>query len=1097
MTEDLKEAINTKFQLSIGPTTQLISTNTQCSDMNRDNFLEVRELPKSSVFVFLDKESDTLNNSYDNSNQNNDSNTSDIKRNCDSDAISPKVIRLNNLTCRGIRTIAANPGSINVVTDNNELLTAETVITEDSNPNVEFNSPSSFDLYDIVNVSCGAEHTIAIALQGQQVLVFGCGNNSLGQLGMGRKVDYTPRFRPIRFDKPQRFFQTVCGSFFTLLLTDTAKVWAFGHNNHGQLGADIREEIVNEPILVDTLNGVPITHLAAGSSHSLALSATGILFAAGSNSQGQLGLSSNYDQYRFTPVEALSGVFVVFIAAHGCYSAAIDEFGSLYLWGGKWGSTPQIINFDCQHNQSDDLLHSLNSCNSFDSLNSNPGVPSFNQKEIFVDVALGNDGRIAALTSHNNLIVSGYYVDFEQVLLPIEISSPILPFAKLFCAGEYFVVIASNTKRLPLSNISYSSGRSLLPPTPIEVKDRLRPPLRILALNYVHFPDFLNLPGVDQAIHLVFSSISTLNASFLVDNFHESMADVSSGIDVHGVIDVYNHIIKDLPLMHILTQSFNRTLVETQEKPPKIHRPITMRFLMIALLHPSPIVFRDGFDFWRNLIQTIDRMNAYQILVQWLSVINPIDLERVLESIKDFLTAEGSESRRLYSPIMVKAVQTMEIVWFASTRTKKLPFDKFYHDTINQMIDIRTEYQLWSARGDNWCYSKRAPWILNADTKTRFIRLNSRQMMNAQQMSAMANATQFWGEMPIVTPLDLYLILSVDRNNVLLDTFQQICYLKKPDLDLKKPLKVIFKDEPGVDEGGVQREFFELIVNELLDPKKGIFISTDEQHWFNRKSTDPSSLQSYMLAGVVVGLAIYNGNLLNVRFPIVLYKKLRGLTVNFNDLKELDSQLYTTLTNILEYEGDVENDMCLTYDYEGFPLKPNGLDIPVTNSNREEYVSDVSKYILNKSVEKQFEAFKQGFMQSAGDIVLDLFRPEELALLVAGREELDFIALQKNTRYEGFTSSSEPVRAFWHIAHTRLTDSEKKKLLYFITSSPRAPINGLGAIPFVIAKDGNPEHIPTSHTCFFMLVLPDDPNEDRLYHKLKIAIDNAEGFAFK
>lgn len=70
-------------------------------------------------------------------------------------------------------------------------------------------------------------------------------------------------------------------------------------------------------------------------------------------------------------------------------------------------------------------------------------------------------------------------------------------------------------------------------------------------------------------------------------------------------------------------------------------------------------------------------------------------------------------------------------------------------------------------------------------------------------------------------------------------------------------------------------------------------------------------------------------------------------------------------------------------------------------------------------------------------------------------------------------------------------------MLYFFTSSPRSPIKGLGSIPFVIAKDGDPTHIPSSHTCFYMLVLPEDLNEDSLHRKLLIAIENSQGFAFK
>jgi hypothetical protein len=316
-------------------------------------------------------------------------------------------------------------------------------------------------------------------------------------------------------------------------------------------------------------------------------------------------------------------------------------------------------------------------------------------------------------------------------------------------------------------------------------------------------------------------------------------------------------------------------------------------------------------------------------------------------------------------------------------------------------------------------------------------------------------------------------------------------------LELKKPLKVVFKGEPAVDEGGVQREFFQLIVDELFDLAKGFFISQNSFYWFNSNARDPSSLQAFSLTGVVFGLAIYNGNLLNVKFPGVVYKKLRGLKIGFEDLKDFDEELFSTLNNILTYEGDIATDMGLTFEYGDVVLCPNGENIPVTNGNRQEYCNLLAQYVLVDSVQLQFEGFKQGFLQSAGTIVLDLFRPEEIALLVAGREELDFVTLETKTHYEGYSPDSPAVRTFWHIVHTRLTDEEKRKLLYFCTACPRAPIGGLGTLPFVIGKDGDPSHIPTSHTCYFMLVLPDDPDEERMYHKLRIAIDNAEGFAFQ
>jgi hypothetical protein len=69
-------------------------------------------------------------------------------------------------------------------------------------------------------------------------------------------------------------------------------------------------------------------------------------------------------------------------------------------------------------------------------------------------------------------------------------------------------------------------------------------------------------------------------------------------------------------------------------------------------------------------------------------------------------------------------------------------------------------------------------------------------------------------------PVDIFLIFAFDRNYLLTDTFQAIAELKNPEVELKKPFKIIFKGKPAVDEAAVQRELFELTLNELCDPAR-------------------------------------------------------------------------------------------------------------------------------------------------------------------------------------------------------------------------------------------------------------------------------------
>lgn len=104
--------------------------------------------------------------------------------------------------------------------------------------------------------------------------------------------------------------------------------------------------------------------------------------------------------------------------------------------------------------------------------------------------------------------------------------------------------------------------------------------------------------------------------------------------------------------------------------------------------------------------------------------------------------------------------------------------------------------------------------------------------------------------------------------------------------DLKKQLVVEFVGEQGIDEGGVSKEFFQLIVEEIFNADYGMFTSAPDSQatWFS-----PTSFESdaqFTLVGIVLGLAIYNNIILAVNFPMVVYRKLMGKKGYFEDLED-------------------------------------------------------------------------------------------------------------------------------------------------------------------------------------------------------------------
>ena len=113
-----------------------------------------------------------------------------------------------------------------------------------------------------------------------------------------------------------------------------------------------------------------------------------------------------------------------------------------------------------------------------------------------------------------------------------------------------------------------------------------------------------------------------------------------------------------------------------------------------------------------------------------------------------------------------------------------------------------------------------------------------------------------------------------------------------PDFrDFKKPLKVKFDGEEGDDAGGVRKEFFLLMLKEILDPKYGMFRVYEETDtmWFH--PTCYEDIGYFFMIGVLCGLAIYNFTIINLPFPLALYKKLLsedGITSNVNTIEDLE-----------------------------------------------------------------------------------------------------------------------------------------------------------------------------------------------------------------
>lgn len=347
------------------------------------------------------------------------------------------------------------------------------------------------------------------------------------------------------------------------------------------------------------------------------------------------------------------------------------------------------------------------------------------------------------------------------------------------------------------------------------------------------------------------------------------------------------------------------------------------------------------------------------------------------------------------------------------------------------------------------------PFLLSPGTKRNLLQVeNQVKMMKAAQ----STGVQF-------DPLrreflfQPYYVIAIDREYMLQQTLQAVA--KASPGDLRKSLKVVFKGEDGVDAGGVTKEFFQLLTNQLFDVNTGMWsmgISDDTVAWFN--SDCVWNYDGYYLVGVLVGLAVYNSVLLDVHFPPAVYRKLLKMSLGLEDM--VDKDVGTGLQKLLDYEDDdVEDVFFLTFEVNWIDLgmerrhelKPGGAKIPVTKDNKEEYVLLYTKWLLVDSVKAQHDEFERGFMRIMEDSSLEeLLQPDELELLVVGTPELDFNKLEESATYDGgFSADSPVVQNLWRFVKTAPQEIQLK-FLKFTTGSGKAPIGGLGALPFKVQR---------------------------------------------
>lgn len=396
----------------------------------------------------------------------------------------------------------------------------------------------------------------------------------------------------------------------------------------------------------------------------------------------------------------------------------------------------------------------------------------------------------------------------------------------------------------------------------------------------------------------------------------------------------------------------------------------------------------------------------------------------------------------------------------------------------------------------------------------------------------------------------------IRRDKVFQDAYEQFYDLGE---GLKEPIQITFVDkfatiEAGIDGGGVTKEFLTSVTNEAFRAEYGpnLFSANDQNLLYptpyaiearrrflrqaGLKETDPEwkeeirdILRQYEFLGRIVGKCLYEGILVDIGFAGFFLLKWAasgaagsesGYRANINDLRDLDEGLYQGLLKLKNYPGNVE-DLSLDFtitdrvansstdpqgdqgEFVTRELIPNGSNIAVTNENRPLYVSYVVRHRLQVEPYQQTQAFLKGLGQIIKPSWLSMFNQSELQTLVGGdSSEIDVEDLRSNTLYGGVYQIGDDglehstIKLFWEVMK-ELDDSDRRKVLKYVTSTPRAPLLGFSQLnPQFSIRDagGDEERLPSTSTCVNLLKLPRYSTAETLRAKLLYAVNSGAGF---
>ncbi|KAG9489664.1 hypothetical protein GDO78_005551 [Eleutherodactylus coqui] len=342
---------------------------------------------------------------------------------------------------------------------------------------------------------------------------------------------------------------------------------------------------------------------------------------------------------------------------------------------------------------------------------------------------------------------------------------------------------------------------------------------------------------------------------------------------------------------------------------------------------------------------------------------------------------------------------------------------------------------------------------------------------------------------------------------------RQVVKLNASDLRLpSRAWKVKLVGEGADDAGGVfddtiteMCQELETGVVDLLIPSPNATAEVGynrDRFLFNPSAGLDEHLMQFKFLGILMGVAIRTKKPLDLHLAPLVWKQLCCIPLTLEDLEEVDLLYVQTLNSILHIEDSgiteetfhemipLDSFVGQSADGKMVPIIPGGNSIPLTFSNRKEYVERAIDYRLHE-MDRQVAAVREGMSWIVPVPLLSLLTARQLEQMVCGMPEISVEVLKKVVRYREVDEQHQLVQWFWQTLD-EFSNEERVLFMRFVSGRSRLPANTADISQrFQIMKVDRPhDSLPTSQTCFFQLRLPPYSSQPVMAERLRYAINN-------